>query len=107
MVMSEQRNRQWQDILQMTEQLHQLSEEENWQLMIELESKRFSRLKHFFSIPVSDAEAADIAEGIRHIAQSDENLLQLGKLRQQQTSESVQKISSGRQAIKTYRNFQD
>ncbi|VAW70030.1 hypothetical protein MNBD_GAMMA09-657 [hydrothermal vent metagenome] len=107
MSMSDNRNQQWQNILQMTKQLSQLSAEENWQQMIELEAERFDRLKQFFSSPVTDAEAGDIAEGIQQIMENDQHLLELGKNIQQQTSESARKISKGRMAVNAYKNLQN
>ena len=106
MSLPQQRMQQWQNILQMTEQLQQLSAEENWEALTELESQRMTRLKDFFSTPVLEVEAAVIAEGIQDILKSDQLLLQAGQNSQQALANSVQKISTGRQAIKAYSHFQ-
>jgi len=104
--MPEKRQQQWQDILQMTQQMQQLSAEENWQAMIDLDVQRLVMLQDFFSNPVTESEAAEVATGIREILDSDQKLMQTGKAMQQEMSATVQKISTSRQAIKAYSHFQ-
>lgn len=105
-VMLQPRQQQWQNILQMTELLHQLSADENWQAMSELESKRFGELKDFFLTPVSETEVEEVGEGIRQIMKSDEVLMQHSTAQQQNMSDGMKKISTGRQAVKAYGHFQ-
>lgn len=106
MLMPQQRHQQWQNILQITEQLRQLSADENWLAMTELESERHTKLEDFFSTPVSDAEAEEVALGIRQMLESDKQLIQMGQLQQKEMSDGVQKINTGKRAIKAYSHFQ-
>jgi len=100
--MLEARQQQWKSILQMTETLHQLSAEENWQLMTELESERFDKIEDFFSTPVLESEAEEVGEGIRQMMKSDELLKQFSLQKQQTMSDGVKKISTGRKAVNAY-----
>lgn len=100
------RQQQWKSILQMTEMLHQLSAEENWQAMTELESERFGKIESFFSTPVAESEVEEVGEGIRQMLQSDELLKQQSLTQQQSMSDGIKKISTGRKAIKAYGHFQ-
>jgi len=104
--MLEPRQQQWNDILQITDQLHQLSADENWQAMNELESERFDKLKDFFSAPIAEPEVDEVAKGIRKMMESDQKLVQHSSLRQQEMSESIKTLSKGRQATKAYGHFQ-
>ncbi len=99
---STERQNQWQAILQMTEHLQQLSVDENWQKMNELGTQRQADLDDFFSTAVSVEEAAQVAEGIRKILQSDQRLIDMGREHQIEMSDAVKKISGTRKAIRAY-----
>lgn len=100
------RQQQWKNILQMTDMLHQLSADENWQAMLELESERFGEIEDFFSIPVLESDVGEVEKGIRQMLKSDELLKQHSTRQQQNMSSQVKKISTGRQAVKAYGQFQ-
>jgi len=104
--MLEARQQQWSSILQMTEKLHQLSAEENWPAMTELESERFGQIENFFSTPVTESEVEEVEQGIRQMLQSDELLKQHSLSQQQNMSDGIKKMSTGRKAIKAYGDFQ-
>jgi len=104
--MLEARQQQWKSILQITEQLHQLSADESWQAVTELESERLGQLQKFFSTAVDKTEVNEIEEGIREMLKSDELLMQLITSQQQNISDVVKKISTGKKAIKAYGIFQ-
>jgi len=96
------RQQQWQSILQMTEQLQQLSAEQNWLAVTELESKRFSCLQDFFSTEVKPEEAEEVAAGIRKMLESDALLVEHGTRQKQDISDNVRKMITAKQAIKAY-----
>ena len=96
------RQQQWKNILQMTEMLHQLSADENWQAMVDLESERFGQIEDFFSMPVSEAEVVEVEKGIRQMLKSDELLKQYSTQQQQVMCEGVKKISTGRKVVDAY-----
>ena len=97
---------QWQKIEQMTHQLHELSAQENWQAMLELEAERQSEIKAYFADPVTEGEAADIAENIRKILHSDDLLVQHSEKKKAEAADAVQKLSVNKQAIKAYSHFE-
>ncbi len=104
--MQSERQHQWQNILQMTEQLQQLSASENWSAMIKLESCRKQKLDSFFATPVSETEAAAVAMGIQQILESDQRLVQAGRKQQKEATCAVQKLCVSKKAVKAYRHFQ-
>jgi hypothetical protein len=100
------RLQQWQNILQMTDKLHQLSADENWQAMTELEAQRFTQLESFFSVRIAETEAAEVEKGLSHMLKSDGLLMQASINQQKILSDGVKKISRGRQVIKAYGDIQ-
>ena len=104
---STEHQQQWQKIQQMTAQLHELSDNESWEEMIDLESQRQSMIKDYFAVPVSADEAADIADNIRKILHSDAQLMALSKRRKEEASEAVQKLTANRQAINAYNQVEE
>jgi len=100
------RQLQWKNILQITEQLHRLSINDDWQAVTKLELERFGQLQDFFLTAVAKAEVDEIEEGIRQMMKSDELLKQHIIRQQQNISEGVKKISTGQKAIKAYGHFQ-
>ncbi|RDH84698.1 MAG: hypothetical protein DIZ80_04320 [endosymbiont of Galathealinum brachiosum] len=96
------RQQQWKNILQMTDTLHQLSADENWQAMLELETERFGELEDFFSTPVLEEDVGEVEKGIRQMLKSDELLKQHSTRQQQTISDEVKKISTGRKVVDAY-----
>jgi len=105
-MLSQEHHQQWQKIQQMTEQLHELSANESWQEMIDLESQRQTMIKDYFAVPVSAEEAADIADNIRKILHSDEQLMAFSQRKKDDARVAVQKLSTNRKAIKAYNQFE-
>jgi len=98
---------QWQNIMQMTEQLRELSAQEDWQKMNKVSTQRQIKLEHFFATKVAENEVELVANGIRQILHSDQVLMQISQKQKQEVSLEVQKISSGRQAVKAYGKFKN
>ena len=98
--------KQWQEIELMTQQLHELSAEEDWQGMIDLESKRLVLLKEYFAEPVSEVEAELIAENIRRVMKSDDLLKQASQSKKEEAATAVKTLSNNQQAIKAYSHIQ-
>lgn len=101
-MLSSDHQQQWQKIEQMTHQLHELSAQENWQAMLELEAKRLEEIKVYFDTPVSEGEAEELAENIRKILHSDDLLKQISEEKKSEAADAVQKLSTNKQAIKAY-----
>ena len=101
------RESQWQNIMQMTAQLRELSAQEDWQKMNEVSMQRQIKLAHFFASSVAESEVELVAQGIQKILHSDQILMQISQKQKQAISSEVQKISSGRQAIKAYGQFKN
>jgi len=97
---------QWQEIELMTRQLHELSAEENWQDMIDLETERLALLQNYFAQPVSEDEAELIAENIRKILHSDESLMLISQRKKEQAAAAVKKLSTNQKAIQAYSHIQ-
>ena len=96
------RRNQWQVIMNMTESMHILAEQEEWQALVEAESERQGLIQAFFASPVSAEESAFIAEGIKKILHSDAELIVQGSRLKDEAANVLMKISGSRKAINAY-----
>ena len=96
------RQLQWQKILDMTRRMRQLSEKENWAAVLEVQGERQSLIETFFASPVNESEAEQLADGIRAIMQSDQQLMQQGAEQYKQLGQSLLNMSTSRKAINAY-----
>lgn len=65
----------WQGILHMSDTLKHLSDDQDWSAMIDLESRRKEKIQAFFASGISEADANEVAQGIRQILNTDSQLL--------------------------------
>jgi len=100
------RKQQWQNILQLTQQLKQMFASEEWESMSSLEAQRQQMLKDYFETPVSPAEAEDIASEIKQMLHTNNEIIQGGQSKQSELSSSASQLSSNRQAIHAYHDMQ-
>jgi len=102
----QERKRQWQSILQLTQQLKQMFVDEEWESMMALESKRQQMLQGYFASPVSPSEAEGIASEIKRMLHINKEIIEGGQAKQSELSGSVQQLSANRQAIHAYHDVQ-
>jgi len=100
------RKQQWQNILQITQQLKQMFADEDWESMTSLEAQRQTMLKGYFATPVSPTEAEDIASEIKQMLHINNEIIQSGQSKQSELSSSALKLSGNRQAIHAYHDVQ-
>ena len=100
--MSSERQRQWQSILDMTEQMQKLSIEDDWPAVQSMELERKKIMEAFFAVPVGEDDSETIAQGIRDIMASDQFLMKVGEDVQAELGQSLRKINTSRKAINAY-----
>lgn len=115
--MNQQRQQQWQAILQMTQQMRQLAvpnesladlavDEEYvkqpWQKIAELDHSRLALLKNFFSTQINTEEASEVAEGIEKIQAIDHELLDISQSIQNEIGNVFSKLGDAQRAISAY-----
>jgi hypothetical protein len=103
-IASSARKNQWQAILNMTESMHILAEQEEWQALVAAESERQRLIQSFFATPVSAGESALIAEGIQAILHSDGELMAKGSRLKQDAADVLMKIAGSRKGINAYQD---
>ena len=106
MASNQDRKQQWQNILQLTQQLKQMFADEEWESMTSLEAQRQEMLKDYFETPVSPAEAENIATEIKQMLRINNEIIQGGQSKQSELSSSALQLSSNRQAIHAYHDMQ-
>ena len=115
--MTTKRQQQWQSILQMTQQMRQLAipnesltdlsvDEEfasqPWQDISDIESSRLALIKDFFSQPVLENDAQEIAEGIRQMQSIDNDLFIISKNIQKETAKVFSSLGNAQRAVSAY-----
>ena len=103
------RQQKWQTILQVSQQLKQMTVEEDWESMTELEMKRQLLLKDYFTDVIATDDAMKVTaeiEQIQLIMSLNEDLIKQGRAKQLELTEAVQQLSSNRQAINAYEKVQ-
>jgi len=100
------RQQQWENILQLTGQLKQMLVQEDWESMTTLEKERQQLLNAYFTNPVSPDDAEMIAAEIRQLMHSTDEIIQDGQAQQYAIIGAVQQIATNRQAIKAYNKVQ-
>ncbi len=103
--LSEGKHRQWEMILEMTEQLQILSIQQDWDKINKISSLRQVNIEQFFSTPLLDGEAELIAEGIKEIMKSNNVLMEISQLHKKEIMSEIKKMTDDRRAIKAYRQF--
>jgi len=96
------REQQLSVISTITMQMLDKAKENDWQAVIDLESKRTALIAEFFRIPVSDREASAVAHYINKVLMVDKQLIELGDKQCHHFRESLQKINHGKRALKVY-----
>ena len=103
------RQQQWQNILQVSQQLKQMTVEEDWESMTELEMERQQLLKDYFADLISTDDAMKVTAEIEQIQQMmsiNEELINQGRAKQLELANAVQELSANRQAINAYHKVQ-
>lgn len=104
------REQKWQNILQLTDQLKQMTVREDWESMTELELERQQLLKDYFTDLISTDDAMKVTAEIEQIQQMmriNQDLINQGRAKQVELADAVQQLSTNRQAINAYQKVQD
>lgn len=115
--MDQQRQQQWQKILQLTQQMRELAvpneslsdlavddeyAKQPWHAISELESSRMNLLKAFFSKQIETENAKEVAEGISHIQSVDKELFNISQSIQKEIGGVFSKINEAHRAVSAY-----
>lgn len=103
------REQKWQNILQLTDQLKQMTVREDWESMTELELERQQLLKDYFTDLISTDDAMKVTAEIEQIQQMmriNQDLINQGRAKQVELADAVQQLSTNRQAINAYQKVQ-
>ena len=98
------RQQQWQAILDKTQQMSVMADDEQWPDLVETEAERQKMIESFFETEVTDEEASVIAEGIREIMNSDNSLAVMAARLKSDAVGKLTGISNVKKAVKAYDN---
>jgi len=115
--MNPQRQKQWQEILRLTQQMCELavpnqalndlsadeeSAKQPWQTITEIETQRFKLLQHFFENNPTEDELVEIEDGIRLINESDQKLANIAAQMQNEIAAVFSKNTAAQRAVSAY-----
>lgn len=97
----------WQSILDMTERMRVLSDQQEWQKVASLAGERQAKLESFFNSSAISAgeEATKVAQGIQQILKIDRLLMAEGLKLKAEIGDSLHSMTSNRKAIQQYEGF--
>ena len=96
------KDRHWLRILDLSEQMYEFANQQDWSMVQEIEVERQRRILQFFNSVAKQGLIKDMAESIRALLKSDQILLQSGIQARTKTSESLQTLSKGQKAVGAY-----
>ena len=73
-----------------------------WEQVIQLERTRQTLIRTFFNTHDPQQLAGTVAEGIRQVIETDREVMQFGKNSMQGIRQSLEKLSTGKQATAAY-----
>ena len=102
--MDEQRKRQWQEILVVSEQLYSLAQAEEWDELTNLYRQRDLMIQSFFSVqrPDDEDESGFLKQAIPELMAKDEELRMLCTASRDEAAQALGKVSIGRKADAAY-----
>ena len=97
----------WQSILDMTERMRALSDQQEWEKVASLACERQAKLESFFNSSDISAgeEASRVAQGIQQIIKIDQLLMVAGTKLKAEIGDSLHSMTSNRKAIQQYEGF--
>lgn len=97
----------WQSILEMTERMQALSDQQEWEKVASLASERQSKLENFFNSSTISAgeEANRVAQGIQQILKIDQLLMTAGTKLKAEIGDTLHGMNTNRKAIQQYEGF--
>lgn len=117
--MNAQRQKQWQKILFMTQQMRELAvpndsltdlsvdeeyAKQPWQAITQLETDRLDLLKNFFADNIPPEDASEIAEGIKQVQLIDQQVFAISSSIQKDISSVFSKLGNAQRAAAAYTN---
>lgn len=96
------RKQELDSILAQSRQMLVAAQEGDWKALTEWQSKRQERIRAFFSISPTKAEAEMVNTQIHEILSLNEQLVALANRKRQDLKDEVRGLAKGRKATKTY-----
>lgn len=96
------RQRDWQAIVQCSQEMLDLARQQQWNRVIGLQAHRQRQIERFFATRPRVDEAAWIETGIRAVLAADRSIMELGKEGMRALTSDLQGLEVGRRAIRAY-----
>ncbi len=97
----------WRDIRGMSRRLLDHAQNDDWKAALEIQTRRDSLIRGFFSSPMVASEVDSIREGILEILGLDEEVMELTRQERGRMGAKIYRIQFGRKAQKVYVDTQN
>lgn len=93
---------QWQVILTLSEKMQDIANQNDWQALLDIETRRKSLLDVFFSVEIPEALLGEVKTGIQAILESDKVIMEMGLHAQQEFSSNLMQVQQAKSAVTAY-----
>lgn len=90
------------DMIRQSRAMMEMAEAGDWDEVLKCEALRRGMIDKFFSMPVPEKEAADVARTIREMLTVNDQLVKLTGETRDSMADGVSSVSQGRRAVKEY-----
>lgn len=97
------REHQWTSIIDISNRMWILAQDDEWEQIAKLESQRQNLIKNFFAIPVSLEESNTVRDGIHKIVRIDKQIITKGKEHKEKIGYKLKDFRTGKKALNAYK----
>ena len=91
-------------ILELTQNMLQVAQAEDWQTLASLEETRQNLIATLFAQPLSGARAMGVADAIRTVLAMDQKIIALSEAGRQQAADGMRQLHQAHRAMRAYAN---
>ena len=101
--MNMEREQNWLSIITMSEKMHELAQQLQWEDLASLENKRQELIRTFFTDPVLVEDADTIRAGIHQILSMDKQIISLSKKHRESLGKELINFRTNKKAVSAYK----
>ena len=104
-MMDAQRRLAWQQIVELTEQVFSLVQQQEWDDMLQRYRERDALLRDFFAKPIGEDDSTEMADAIQSLLTRDQEIQALCVVAKDEAARELGKVNLGRKVEAAYSRF--
>ena len=101
-MLSESRTKHWQRIVDLSNQMYEFAQQQEWQMVQQIEEDRQKKIMLFFGSDVPVSEAGEMRQNIKQLLESDKALMQSSLGAKVSIGDSLHTLGKGQKAAGVY-----